>query len=93
MAGLFPVGAEPEWFAGLDFLACCFGAGRVDVVLDFLDCVAGGAEAVEGAETYVVRVARAVAAESLEEAAVRWHGTGVGERGEGKGADHSWEDG
>lgn len=78
LAGLLPVGALPERFVRLDRLACYFGAGGVDVVLDFLLCVAGVAETVEGVEAYV---AGAVAAESLEEAAVGWRGTGVGELG------------
>ena len=50
----------------------------MDVVLDLLDDVAGVAETVEVAEAYV---AVAVAAESFEEAAVRWHGIGVGKLG------------
>lgn len=91
-AGLLPVRAEPERLGRLDRLACCFGAGCVDVVFDFLVNVAGVAVAMEGVEGYVVGVAGAVAAESLEEAAVGWRGPGVGELREGKGADQGWND-
>ena len=92
-ASLLPVGAEPEWLGRLDCLACCFGAGRVDVVFDFLVNVARVAVTVEGVEADVIGVAGAVAAESLEEAAVWWGGTGVGELRAGEGADHGWNDG
>ena len=52
----------------------------MDVGFDFLDGVAGVAEAVERVEAYVaIAVARAVAAESFEEATVRWRGAGVSE--------------
>jgi hypothetical protein len=89
-AGLLPVGAGLEGFGRLDGLACYCGAGRVDIVFDFLDDVAGVAKAVEGVEAYV---ALAVAAESFEEAGVRGRWAGVGEVGEGEGADHGWDDG
>ena len=92
-AGLLPVRAEPERFAGLDRLACCLGAGRVDVVLDFLLDVAGVAETVEIVEAYFAVIAGAIAAESFEETAVCWHGTGVGKLSEGEGAEHGWDDG
>lgn len=93
LASLLPVGAEPERFAGLDRLACCFGAGGVDVVLDFLGDVAGVADAVERVEGNVAGIAGAIAAESLEKAAVSWHRAGVGKLREGEGAENGWDDG
>ena len=65
----------------------------MDVVLDFLLDVARVAETVETVEAYFVVIAGAVAAESFEEAAVRWHRTGVGKLGQGEDADHGWDDG
>ena len=93
LASLLPVGAEPERFAGLDRFACCFGAGCVNVVLDFLGDVAGVADAVERVEGNVAGITGAVAAESLEKAAVSWHRAGVGKLREGEGAENGWDDG
>lgn len=92
-AGLLPVRAEPEGFAGLDRFARCFSAGCVDVVLDFLGDVAGVAEAVEGVKVCFGLVARAVAAESFEEAVVRWDRAGVGKLGQGEDAEDGWDHG